>query len=63
MRLYLVERTDHVEYEEMRAALVRAECMYDARQRVFSDVDRAVVTVKRIREDGEPGVVFADYER
>ncbi|KAF4408632.1 hypothetical protein [Streptomyces lycii] len=72
MKLYLVERTDTVGWDETNAVVVRAASHLDAlallRERLDSgpwlhgiEPDGSNVQIKRIRESGERGVICHDF--
>ena len=73
MKLWKIERTDHVDYDEYDSAIVRARSAGHAVDLMFEDLDNSVMscgfqrdpqnfTVTQLTEAGHSGVVIASFK-
>lgn len=72
MKLWKIERTDHVGYDEYDSAIVRARSANHAVDLMFEDLDNSVIpfgfqrdpqnfTVTEVTEAGHSGVIIASF--
>jgi hypothetical protein len=63
MKLYLVTRSDTVDYDECTGAVIRAESKAHARTMALrlTGITLANVRVSRLREEGTSSVVLYSY--
>ncbi len=62
MHLYLVVRTDEIDYDEYRGAVVRAANAADAKQIMFDQAGHGFWSARKIASTGPAEVILSDFK-